>query len=490
MAIAGCAAHAVESGRAIPEATDLQTFYGQTISWSECHDGKECGRLAVPLDYADPGERTIEIAVVRKPADDPDIRVGTLVYNPGGPGASGVEAVAMTSDILFSPTVNQRYDLVGFDPRGVGESTAVECLSDEEIDAAASVDPTPETAAEVEALVAHSEKTAAACRANSPDGLLDHMSTVEVARDLDILRAALGEEKLSYLGVSYGTYLGAIYAEHFVDKVGRFVLDGATDPREWPFAPGYTATKSASFQLALDSFVADCVTQADCPVGADPVVAQQLLVDLVAKTDRTPLPGDGDRKTSESTLLNGFAVALFAPELWSVLRTAIADAQAGDGELFLALSDAISGRDENGHYSSLGDVVGIVDCLDGPPEFAVDEVADALPELRELSPIFAPLFAWSATCTGMPAAKGEPHEIQAPGAPPIVVVGTTRDPATPYRWAEGLAEQLQSGVLVTYDGDGHGAYGSDRNQCIVDTVDAYLVDGAVPETGSWCTDAG
>jgi pimeloyl-ACP methyl ester carboxylesterase len=470
----------------IPQnAGELRHFYEQKISWQPCDDGFQCGRLEVPLDYAVPGGKTIKLAVIRKRTTDQARQIGSLLINPGGPGGSGVEFVRGASDV-FTERVRARYDLVGFDPRGVGDSAPIHCLDDKQMDDYVRVDSTPDDEAEVNRLVQVTKEFAEACKAHSGE-LLGHVSTIEAARDMDVLRGVLGDAKLHYFGFSYGTYLGATYAEQFPDRVGRMVLDGAVDPKV--SVQDSSRTQTAGFELALASFLKDCATQPDCPLGADPATARQRLTELLKRADVTPLPGDGTRTVNEALATTGIAQAMYAQSLWPALRSALAQANVGQGKGLLGLADSYNERDPSGHYSNSMAAFPAINCLDSPPAAAsVADVEKELPSFRQVSPIFGTSSAWAGlTCAYWPVPPvDKPHEIKAAGTPTILVVGTTRDPATPYSWAQGLATELASGVLLTYDADGHTAYGY-GNPCVDDAVDTYLIDDRPPAAGTRCT---
>jgi pimeloyl-ACP methyl ester carboxylesterase len=466
----------------------LRPFYKQTITWTPCRDTFECGWLTVPLDYSRPAGKTIKLALIRKPATDPARRIGSLLFNPGGPGASGLEYAKYT-DLAFSAALRERFDVVGFDPRGVGESAPIHCLDDKQRDDYMRVDGTPDDGAEEKALVDAIAMFAAACRQHSGD-LLAHISTLESARDMDVLRAALGDAKLTYLGWSYGTALGTVYAERFPRQVGRLVFDGAIDPRMNSLAA--TQIQATGFEVALDAFLHDCAARPDCPLGTDRRGARQRLADLLQRTDRTPLTGDGARTVNEPLASMGIITAMYSKSSWSELRTALQEAiQENNGGALLSLADSLFSREPDGHYTTnFFDAFNAIGCLDSPPAArSIQEVKQQLPSFRALSPIFGTGFAWGGlSCASWPVPPvGMAHEIRAPGAAPILVVGTTRDPATPYEEARALAEQLTSGVLLTYDGDGHTAYRGGANPCIDDAVDAYLLEGRLPAKGTWCS---
>ena len=473
------------SARASVPATPaaLRPFYTQRLRWSGCGGDFECATLRAPLDYAHP-KREIAVAMVRLPASKPDRRVGALIVNPGGPGGSGLD-YARQARVRFTKPVRERFDIVGFDPRGVAESDPVRCQNDPETDTWLAADASPDDAAEERRLEELSRAFAQRCGARGGP-LLAHMSTKDAARDMDLMRAALGDEQLYYLGKSYGTFLGATYAELFPGRVGRAVLDGAIDPRL--SAADIARGQAEGFELALRAFVDDCVRR-DCPLGKSRDTALRRLDQLLADADRAPLPTDDPaRKLTQSLAALGILVPLYDRTSWPILRGALEDAVGGDGSTLLALSDLYTDRKENGAYeTNSNDAIYAVNCLDRPDDASVEEVRRFAGELAKDSPPFGAFIAWSnrpcASWPGKPADR--PQAIRAEGARPILVVGTTRDPATPYQWAEGLAEQLASGVLLSYDGDGHTAYAQD-DDCVDRAVERYLIDGSPPADGTRC----
>ncbi len=471
--------------RATATPNGLARFYAQRLAWRDCGGGFRCATLQVPLDYSHPTRDTIGIAVVRRPADDPGRRLGSLVVNPGGPGGSGID-YARGADQVASTALLAQYDLVGFDPRGVGQSSPVTCLDDQQMDAFVAADPDPLTPSAVDDVVAESKLFAAQCEAHSAR-LLPFVSTRDAARDIDILRQALGDRRLTYLGKSYGTYLGATYAELFPSRVGRLVLDGALDPRVGAAQLG--REQAAGIELALRSFLADCAKRSDCPVGADPGAAEQRIGNLLTSIRGQPLRGDATRTLDLALAETGIIAALYTDTTWPFLRQALRLALGGDGRGLLALADAYDGRDRNGHYASNELAANVaVNCVDRPDVTSVADVQAEPPSYRQASTLFGESLAWSdLTCAYWPVPpEVTPHAIAARGAPPILVVGTIRDPATPYAWAQGLAEQLASGRLLTYDGDGHTAYRR-GSACIDGAVDAYFLQGALPAAGLTCS---
>ncbi|WP_250402343.1 alpha/beta hydrolase [Streptomyces cellostaticus] len=476
---------------ALPRATPaaLAPYYGQHLSWRACGvPGFRCATMKAPLDYADPGAGDIKLAVARKSATGKD-KLGSLLVNPGGPGGSAIGYLEQYAGVGYPAEVRALYDMVAVDPRGVARSEPVECLDGPQMDTFTRTDVTPDDQREKNALVGQYRKFAESCGAHSAR-LLRHVSTVDAARDMDILRAALGDPKLNYVGASYGTFLGATYAGLFPDRVGRLVLDGAIDPSLG--SRRVNLDQTAGFETAFQAFARDCVQRSDCPLGGKGTTPAQVGDHLKAffrKLDAHPVPA-GDRELGESLATTGVIAAMYDQAAWEQLREALTSAmRENDGAGLLALSDSYYERDAKGRYSNLMMANAAVNCLDLPPAFTgPEQVEKALPTFEKASPVFGAGLAWaSLNCAYWPVkATGEPHRIEAKGAAPIVVVGTTRDPATPYRWARSLAGQLSSGRLLTYVGDGHTAYGR-GSSCIDSAIDAYLLNGTPPPPGKRCS---
>ncbi len=472
------------SSTAQPESNpaELDDFYEQDLDWRNCGQN-ECTRLTVPLDYADPDAETITIAVLRVPATSRDKRVGQLVVNPGGPGASGVDYAA-SGQTTFGKQLTRFFDIVGFDPRGVGKSTPLECAGTRQTDELLSADPDPETPAEVARLGQLMREFGEGCLANSGD-LTRHVSTVEAAKDMDILRAALGERQLDYLGASYGTLLGATYADLFPSRVRRMVLDGAIDP-----SLSYeqlTLGQARGFEVALRAYLENCIAAGDCPLGDSVEAATSRIAQLLEQIDAEPLPTDHDRELTEGLAVLGIVLPLYAEDYWPLLTIALRQALAGGGNQLLALSDLYSRRGSNGYNLNLIEALNAVNCLDHSDAIPIAEIPSHFGEFTKASPTFGRVFAYTvSTCAAWPVKSGNrTTALDAEGAPPIVVVGTTRDPATPYEQAVALAKQLQSGVLVSRDGDGHTGFGQ-GNECVDHAIEDFLVGGTVPEDGLSC----
>jgi pimeloyl-ACP methyl ester carboxylesterase len=491
--LAGCGASTSANSTTPAGAGGLARFYTQTLAWSGCAGIFECTTLTVPLKYANPAGRSIELAVIRAKATDPAHRIGSLITNPGGPGGSGVQFVEQSYPTQpglpshFGPQLRADFDIVGFDPRGVGRSAPITCLSNAQLDRYFALDPTPQTPAEINSLVVGDKTFDAGCQARS-GALLPYIATPNAARDMDVLRAALGDQKMYYLGASYGTYLGAIYADLFPTRIARAVLDG-------PLPPNLTTTQldlgqAQGFQAELTRFISDCVIHPDCPLGTDAATAGQKLADFLASTQTHPLPTGTGRTLDEALAETGVIVSLYdSPTSWPLLRTALAGAMAGNGHALLALADAYNDRNpRTGHYSNQSEANVAINCLDHPdPIHTVADVEAALPAYQQASPLVGTSFAWDdLTCAYWPVPpQSQPHAVHYAGTPPVLVVGTIHDPATPYPFALQMTDELRSAVLLTYNGDGHTAYHR-GSSCINVAVDDYLSRGAVPPKETMC----
>ncbi|MFI1014022.1 alpha/beta hydrolase [Streptomyces sp. NPDC020965] len=446
----------------------------------------ECSFMDVPLDYADPAGETIELALIRARATDPKTRIGSLIFNFGGPGGSGVATLpAAATDYA---TLRTRYDLVSFDPRGVGRSVPVECEDDKQLDAYYAEDATPDNAAEEKTFVSGLKSYAGACEEKSGTEL-PHVGTVNAARDMELMRQVLGDPKLSYFGISYGTELGAVYAHLYPKRVGRAVFDAVVDPTKTSEQSSLGQAKG--FQLALTNFAENCVDRGEeCPLpGTSAQEIQDGIIALLQRLDKKPIPGSGDRMLTQTQATNGIAQALYSREYWQLLEQGLDEADGGDGALLLALSDAMNGRGDNGRYSNSGAANAAINCVDSKERYSLAQTRAKLPEFRAVSPVFGDYLGWGMMgCTEWPVpGTWTTPTVSAPGAPPILVIGTTGDPATPYEGARAMVGALGAGVGVelTYDGEGHGAYNG-GSKCVQRAVNAYLLDGKVPAAGTVC----
>lgn len=476
------------SGESTASAQVMQTleeFQDQELSWQECEDGAvECATLQAPLDYEDPSAGQIELVMARPLGSSDD--APHLLLNPGGPGASGVDFVVSSLDFVVSPAVQEQYTVIGFDPRGVSRSTPVQCLNDAEMDEARQEELDPSTDEGLEQLREDSAEFAAACETNTGE-VLAHVDTASSAQDMELMRAVLGDEKLNYLGFSYGTALGASYAEQFPQTVGRFVLDGAMDPALTDHE--VTLGQARAFEETLTTWATWCLEQEDCPFTGTPedVIAQ--VQELLAQVEEEPLEASDGRLVTSSTFVTGLITPLYGDENWPALNMALSEVLSGGApDIILMFADLNAGRDYDGTYSSnINAAFRAINCLDdaGPIDTATLRAQAA--ELEEASPTLGAYLAYGAVgCENWPGGPSAgPAPVTAAGADPIVVIGTQGDPATPYEWAPALADQLESGVLVSWNGEGHTAYGR-AGDCIGNAVDNYFIDGTVPEDGLVC----
>lgn len=477
----------------------LEEFYSQEIVWEECPDyastdadreaysqpGLECAQVEVPLDYAKPQDATIKLGVLRRPAEGGQ-RIGSLLINPGGPGASGMSAAAYLADTVSRTELGERFDLVGFDPRGVGASEPqVRCLTDEEWDAErldSDADVSPSGVAQTER---EEQAYARKCAQRSGEELLANIGTREVARDLDVLRSVLGDEKLNYLGYSYGTRIGAEYAEAFPGNVRAMVLDGAIDPEQSTIDS--LLEQAAGFQGAFDEFAKWCADQQNCALGNDPSAAVTVYQELTRPLVDRPL-AVGDRKLSYSDAIDGTVQALYTSGLWEGLNEALLQLRQGDGRLLLQLADAYYGREPSGSYPNSMDAFAAVNCVDNqrvhdPQKFLeIDrryrEAAPFMDDGRGASPARDACSFWPVPVTG----DFDPPE--AGQLDPVLVISTTGDPATPYQAGVQLAQVLH-GRLLTYEGNQHTVY-LQGVQCVDQAATDYLVNLELPPEGTRC----
>ncbi|MFG3252832.1 alpha/beta hydrolase [Streptomyces sp. NPDC048172] len=481
---------------------------GQKLDWSRCPapdaaqgdqggspspmpDGTvwECATLKAPVDYSKPRGRTLGVEMIRAERHEgkkKSPRIGSLVFNFGGPGGSGVASLpAFGQDYA---ALQRGYDLVSFDPRGVGRSEGVRCANGKKMDAYFAADWTPDTDEEEKRLFRRQDRFAEACGKRTGK-LLRHLTTANTARDMDLMREVLGDRKLHYFGISYGTELGGVYAHLFPEKVGRAVLDAVVDPTATPEQGALS--QAAGFQLALDNYLSQCARQGpDCPVGDDPEEAKRRITDLLAQLDAEPLITDGPRRLTESLAEGGIAQALYSEEMWDLLSQGLDEALHEDnGSTLLLLSDSLNGRNPDGSYSTLQASLTAISCADAKERYSADDIKARLPSFAEASGVFGPMSAWGmAQCHGWPVkGRWKTPDVSAPGSAPILLVGTTGDPATPYAGTRRMKEGLGSGVGVelTYRGEGHGAYDS-NNKCVRARVNGYLLKGKVPADGTSC----
>lgn len=466
-------------------AEDLLPYYAQTLEWQDCGGtGFDCATVTAPRDWTDPSAGDLELAVVRHRATSGQ-PLGSLLTNPGGPGASGVSIVRDSLSFVAGEPLTRDFDVIGFDPRGVGDSTAVRCYEGPELDAYLyDIAPGERGSDEwTEALGARNTAFAQACEDNS-DGILPYITTENAARDMDLLRGVLGDEKLNYLGYSYGTFLGATYAKLFPERVGRMVLDGAVDPSVPSSEVG--VSQAIGFEASLRTFMADCLQNAGCPFGGSVDDALDDLSALLARTDARPLTAADGRRMGADSLMTAIIAALYSPDSWPFLRSALAGAADGQADVAFQLADLYNGRVNGVYQDNSTEAFRAYNCMDYPDDMTEADEAALQQRLEQDAPVSAPYWLTPDVCEAWPyPPSGTRGAITAEGTPPIVVVGSTGDPATPYAWAESLAAQLDQGVLVTRVGEGHLGYNR-GNACVDAAIEAFLIDDTVPENGLRC----
>ncbi|GAB2706062.1 alpha/beta hydrolase [Nocardia thraciensis] len=471
----------------------LEKFYAQTPEWSDCEgfgdassrfpDGAQCARVTVPVDYAEPQGATARIAISRIRATGQ--RIGSLLFNPGGPGQPGLWMAQQGQDTPLA----ERFDRIGFDPRGLGASTPlITCLTGEEWDRERAEPPKDNTPAGIAAAEDENKQFASRCTERTGNDFLAHVGTREVVQDMDVIRAVLGDEKLNYVGYSYGTRLGSAYAEKFPDRVRAMVLDGALDPNADPVSE--SVQQAAGFQQAFNAYAADCASKPDCPLGADPAQAVTRFRELVGPLWDKPAITEDGRGLTYGDAITGVQNTLYADDSWNVLSAGLAQLTAGQGDILLRLADLYDGRRKDGSYDNSQDSFLAIHCVDDPAvkDRAVADKQDT--EYRKVAPFLddghatgqAPL----ELCAFWPVPNSSsPHRISAPGLPKTVVVSTTQDPATPYQAGVNLAQELGA-ALITNRGTRHTVFLSGGVPCVDDAAFAYLTDLTEPAPGLTC----
>ncbi|MGW4905775.1 alpha/beta hydrolase [Streptomyces sp. NPDC004270] len=460
----------------------------QKLDWGRCKATSDsaapggewrCATLKVPLDWAKPDGKTIGLALIRAQASGGSgKRIGSLLFNFGGPGGSGVSMMPYYATTVS--TLRERYDLVSWDPRGVGASEGIRCRSDKDMRSAESVDATPDTAAEETAYFQDAAAFGKGCETAAGE-LIAHVSTTDTARDMDLMRQVLGDTKMHYFGISYGTELGGVYAHLFPKKVGRLILDAVVDPAA--DSVGHAKNQAQGFQRALDDYLKS--------TGQDPEQGSQKIVDLLDKLDTEPLATSSGRKLTQTLAVTGIVLPLYSQDSWPTLTSALQAAEDGDGSELLSLADQYNERDTSGHYGTTAHSQRVISCLDDKQRPTLAQTKRLLPEFEKISPVFGDFLGWDTAgwCHDWPVAgEYDTPEVSAPGSAPILLVGNTGDPATPYEGARRMADELGKGVGVelTWKGEGHSAYGR-GSDCVDSAVNGYLLNGTVPKDGKVCS---
>jgi pimeloyl-ACP methyl ester carboxylesterase len=452
------------------------------VVWGDCGQGWagfQCGSVPVPLDYSNPSAATIKIALLRKPATDPPKRIGSLLINYGGPGESGLSD--LHGDTTLS-NLNSHFDLIGFDPRGIGQSAPVRCLDGPREDAFNALDPVLDDPQEKQAAIDAVKSFVAGCQKLS-GAELPFLDTVSVARDMDVIRAALSDPKLTYVGLSYGTFLGENYAHLFPTHVRALSLDAVLDPTL--SANDASLAQVTATESNLQAFLADCKARTTCAYGraGDPGAK---LTALMGRLDSNPLPV-GTRLLTRGLAISAVLVGVIFPSYWQDLDRALTAADNADGSMLLSYSDLSLGRNNDGSYSNGSDASAAIRCLDRPvpsDSTVYDQLGAAL---TQASPLFGPNRQYSdLVCANWPVPPtGKPGPLTANGAPPILLVGGTNDPGTPYAWAQSVNKQLAGSVLLTRQGYGH--MSRFQSTCVQAAEDSYLIDLKLPAPGTVCS---
>jgi pimeloyl-ACP methyl ester carboxylesterase len=453
-----------------------------SIVWTDCGGGFQCGKVQVPIDYSHPEAGSIGIALDRKLATDPAHRISSLLINPGGPGDSGVQF--LRDDLSALTDLNQRFDLIGFDPRGVGLSSPVVCLNDAQKDAFNELDGVLDDPQEKQDVIQASKDFAAACLRNNAK-ILPFVDTTNAAKDMDSIRAAIGDSQLTYLGYSYGTFLGQMYAHLFPTHVRALVFDGVVDPSV--SASDMLLAQLNGFERNYEAFLADCAsrkgTATPCAYAKSGDPATKLNA-LLQRLDARPMVV-GTRTLTRGLALTGVISGLYYQAFWQYLDLGLASADQGDGRLLIALADQLSQRNSDGTYSNLTDAIEAVDCLDNPVPTDISYYDQLGPSFAKVSPLLGPALQYNnLICAYWPLKPTRvPGPLTADGAPPILVVGGTNDPVTPYAWAQSVNKQLAGSVLLTRSGNGHT---SGDNPCASAAENAYLINLTLPAAGTIC----
>ena len=482
--LAGCTSAPAPSGSSSGIPTGFESIYEQQVFWNPCNDGFDCTTVSAPVDWSDPESDRIQLAVVRQ--ESQNTTKGSLLTNPGGPGGSGFDFVSF--GYAVTPALKADYDVVSWDPRGVGRSTRVTCFTDpddtEEL-LYGTFDEPYESRGWIDELTKREGGFAKACADNSGE-LLQHMDTASNARDMDLIRAVLASDRLNYVGYSYGTWLGTVYAQLFPQNVGTMVLDGGYDPALGGFE--LFQQRMVGFDLAFRSYMQSCLDGGGCPFSGDIAGALGAATDLIASADQRALTAADGRVLDTATLATAVGSLLYSTSYWDRLTTLLSAYSAGDPAPAFEAADSANNRFADGTYGNGLEVSFAVTCQD----YSFDgDLGDQLAQIDAAAPILGTFLArddyarLAAACAQWPAPRADlPTGFDAQTAP-IVVVGTTNDPATPYSWSQSLADRLANATLITRNGDGHTGYNK-GNECVDSTVDAYVLEGTLPASDPNC----
>ncbi|MCD4548900.1 MULTISPECIES: alpha/beta hydrolase [unclassified Schaalia] len=486
----------------------IESFYSQPVQWSVCDPQKitketlpqpknpseyECARVQAPVNWEEPEGETLQLALAIHRAKDSTGEA--LFFNLGGPGGAAVSSIANQVEENLGKALTEKYDIVALDPRGVGDSTPLKCLTDEERDKKNAGDTSADTSADKtpEQIVSKARQEAIdyakGCETHSGN-LYKYVDTVSVAKDFDMVRALLQQDKLNYLGYSYGTFLGATYADNFADKVGRFVLDGAVDPAA--DVNTVSSLQMRGFEESIRHWAQDCLTSAACPLKGNIDEAMQQMARFLQRLEKSPVSTQNPaRPLTQNLALTSIIGLMYSTDTYDILTQGMTQVlQENDGTTLLFVADLLNDRHTDGSYDgSSSDALNAVNNLDYTPVGTIEEWAAEAEKLKSELVVMGPFAGWaSAGLEAWPTTHAQRHEVRAAGAAPIVVVGTTHDPATPYVMSQSLAQQLESGVLVSWEGWNHTAYSAKGSRCVAQAVESYFTNGTVPENGVMCTD--
>lgn len=456
----------------------LSKFQSQTLNWKPCNSGFECAQYNVPVDYSHIDNNVFTLQVLKHAANNPAKRIGSLIMNPGGPGGSGIQYV-LSADSIVSTSIENVYDLIGFDPRGVNLSQPIRCLTDRQEDIFLGGNGSVQTPADLTSAISSAKLLASSC-ASVAGSKLSHYSTLDTARDMELLRILLKEPKLNYIGKSYGTYLGTLYAALYPKTTGRIVLDGAVDPTIT--VRDQNIAQAVGFDTALKSFVA-----------SNPTFSIKQIQSFLQSARTKPLIDSNKRELSESTAITGIAAALYdSTDGWPLLVRALSAAINRQNPYgFFLLADSYNERDSNGHYvSNQNDISEVISCLDFKDSRNLSQIEANTKAFSAAAPFFGPYLAFSGlACLYWQAKPVVTPKLTGLLTNPLLVIGTTRDPATPYKWAQGLHKLLTKSTLITLNGDGH--TGANRgSSCVDKAMNNYLLTGNPPSRDITCdTDA-
>ncbi|HUH53323.1 MAG TPA: alpha/beta hydrolase [Microbacteriaceae bacterium] len=465
-----------------PEASD-------EVEWEECGDGFKCATVSSPMDWENPDGKQISLYLVKQPAKGTN-KLGTLFVNPGGPGGSGASFVRESINYAVGEELQQQYDVIGWDPRGVGQSSAVFCYDQAEMDEYLFGDPREfsdfKRGSDEWLEVARAEEKAfgEACLANTGE-LLGFVDTVSTVRDLDRLRQLVGDPKLNYLGYSYGTFIGALYADMFAQNVGHMVLDGALAPDVTLFE--VVLMQQQGFEAATKTYLNECLSRSSCPFDGTVETAMAEIGELIEKVDKNPIQADDGRWVSSGTFITAIILPLYNEDNWPLLNDLFAEMREGQPDTAQFLADYYFSRNLGFYEDNSTEAFSAINCLDYPAGGDAEQMRKEAAQIAKAAPTFGPYAGFGdVSCEVWPFdGPKERGPVRAEGSAPILVIGTTGDPATPYAWAERLVQQLESGVLITNNGEGHGAYTS-GNMCIDRTVEEYFLLDLVPSEDPDC----